>query len=260
MTLASLVAGVSGPMLALPAQAQASGAPGRPVTSATMDASRADLTRRLDSLQRVPSSKGNKAEQKDRADEIARLKARLTVGDLQVGDRFVVDDGSRRDTVLVRDGQMVALSNWPDYSVKGALFSELQREMEKYAGTYLREPRIRVYELTRLSFTGGFGRPGTLTVDPSRPLADAINAAGSTPKLDKITIYRANKKIYDEKRVASAVQNGETAMELGLLPGDEVRAPEQKKQGFHMPTYQVVLFGIAAVSSILTLIRSSYVP
>jgi hypothetical protein len=234
----------------------------RPINAQTLDATRAELTHRLDSLQSVGADKGKKEDRSYRASEIAALKTRLANGDFDVGDRFIVDDGVRRDTVLVRDSVRIALQNWPDYSLHGTLRSELQPAIEKYVGTYVREPRIRVFPLTRLTFSGGFPRPGTFVVDPTRPLSDALAIAGGTAqggRIDKITIYRGKQTIMPRKRVMQAIQSGETIEELGLQPGDELNTPVTR-QGYHIPTYQIALFSVSVFSAILALIRSSYIP
>ena len=115
----------------------------------------------------------------------------------------------------------------------------------------------------RLSFIGGFGRPGYFTVDPSTPLGDAINGAGGVGaggKQDKITVHRGKSEIMDEKRVAAAIRDGETVENLGLQSGDEVRVPLARQGRTGLPRYQVVLFSIIAFGAILGLIRSAYTP
>lgn len=251
-------------LFAVAVQAQTGAAPAaRAVTSGTPDASRAELTHLLDSLQKVPASQGSTAQRRDRNGEIETLRTRLAAGDFQVGDRILVDDGQRRDTVIVRDSVRISLLNWPDYSLHGVLRSEIQPALEKYVGTYVREPRIRVFPLARLSFTGGFQRQGYLIVDPERPLTDAINTAGGVPqngKLDKITVYRGTKRLLNEKKVSEAIRDGATLDDLGLQSGDEVRAPQVKTRNFNMPSYQILLFSISAFGALLALIRASYVP
>jgi hypothetical protein len=239
------------------------------VTPSSPYATRAQLTRILDSLQRLDAAGGSTSKSKrgrkaSHADDIATLKSRLTDGDFQVGDRFVLDDGVRRDTILVHDSVTIAIGNWPSYSLHGVLRSELQGAVERYLGTFVREPRVRVYNLTRLLFTGGFQHVGAITVDPTRPLSDAMNMTGGVnPQVkhpDRIAIYRGDKRVLDEKQVAEALRSGETLDDLHLQSGDEVRAPAAKLQGYRIPPYQMVLFSVSALGAILALIRASYVP
>jgi len=238
----------------------------RTVTATTADATRAELTRRLDSLQRVPASSGKAKQQRERKDEIATIRTRLTEGDFQPADRFLLDfgaPGQRPDTVTVRDSDNVSMLNWPSTSLHGVLQSELQGAMEKYVGTYLREPRIRVYPLMRLSITGGVGRPGVYPVDPAHSLSDAIMSAGGTGqfgKADKITIYRGNHRIMNDKQVAQAIRDGATIEQLGLQSGDQVRVPAQKMAGAQRVQVQTVLLAVSVVTALIAFIRASYVP
>jgi hypothetical protein len=239
----------------------------RDVTPTSPYATRAQLTHMLDSLQQLDAAGGSTSKRGRKvthAGDIAALKSRLTDGDFQVGDRFVLDDGVKRDTILVHDSVTIAVGNWPSYSLHGVLRSELQGSVERYLGTYIREPRIRVYPLTRLLFTGGFQRVGALTVDPTRPLTDAMNMTGGVnPQVkhpDRIVVYRGDKRILDEKQVADALRSGETLDDLHLQSGDEIRAPAAKQQSYRIPPYQMVLFSVSAIGAILALIRASYVP
>lgn len=238
----------------------------RVVTARSLDATRAELTRRLDSLQRVDSTSGKPDQRRDRRDEIATLRARLTDGDFQTGDRFLIDygkPGERPDTVTVRDSANIALLNWPSYSLRGVLRTELQSAMEKYVGTYVREPRVRIYPLTRISIIGGVTRPGTYPVDPAQPLSDALLIAGGTGqagKADKITVYRGNQRMLDEKQVASAIRDGATLEQLRLQSGDQVRVEEQKRGSSTRVRVQTVLLGVSVLISLVAFIRASYVP
>jgi hypothetical protein len=257
-----------GTFLALLLVAVAAGAQDgiRVVTSTTPDATRAELTHRLDSLQRVDSTSGKPQQRRERRDEIAALRTRLTEGDFQTADRFLIDFGApnqRPDTVTVRDSSNIALLNWPSYSLHGVLRSELQAAMEKYVGTYLREPRLRVYPLTRLTFTGGVGRPGAYPIDPAHTLSDAIMSAGGTGqfgKSNKISVYRGKDRIMDHKQVAAAIRDGSTIEELGLRSGDEVRVPVQKQAGASRLQVQTVLLAVSVVTALIAFIRASYVP
>jgi hypothetical protein len=240
----------------------------RPITSGTLDATRSELTRRLDSLSRVSPSAGKKNERRDRQNEIEALRARLSEGDFQSGDRFLIDYGDptrRPDTVIVRDSSNYSLLNWPSSSLQGVLRAELQGAVEKYVSMYVREPRLRVSALTRLSFVGGVGRPGVYAVDPTRPLSDALNQAGGLGQMgkpDKITVYRGNARIMNEKRVAEAVRDGSTIEELGIQSGDQVRVAQQKMAGNRdwRQTIQPVLLGVSVFTALLAIIRASYQP
>lgn len=243
---------------------------GRPLTPRTADATRAALTHLLDSLQQADAAGGgSKKEKKHRADEIATTRTRLANGDFHVGDRFLLTiivlgaatpAAQGLDSVIVRDSLMVTVGSWPSVSLQGVLRSELQAFMQRYASAYIREPSVKVFPLTRLSFTGGVGRPGFYSVDPSRPLSDAVTAAGlgAQSQSDKITVFRGKEELYDKKETAEVLQQGRTIDELGLISGDEVHVG-LVKQTRGIPTYQIALIGFSIFSAVLALIRASYV-
>jgi hypothetical protein len=240
----------------------------RTVTSSTPDASRAELTHRLDSLVR-DSAYGKPKDRDARRAEIAALRMRLTNGDFRTGDRFLIDYGDplrRPDTVIVRDSSNISLLNWPSTSLHGILQSELQGAVDKYAGTYVREPRLRVYPLMRLVITGGFARPGAYAVDPNRPLSDAIMVAGGlgqTSAAEKIEVFRGGERLLEKKEVQRAIASGETVEQLGLRSGDEIRAPEPRNASGGLGRsmkIQTILFTVSIITAVLAFIRSSYVP
>lgn len=256
------------PLLSSSGVAQSSGQPSgqpneRPVTSGTMDATRAQLTSRLDSLRRSPG--GKSAKERDR--EIAAIQTRLTEGDFHSGDRFLIDLGGsaagtdrRVDTVRVREEAKVTLLNWAPYSLYGVLQSELQTAMERYIATYVREPRVQVFPLTRLSITGAVARPGFYSIDATRQLSDAIASAGgptATGQYDRITIRRGADRLYDAKQVTRSLRDGETVEDLGLQSGDEIQIAEKKRRSF-APSTQTILLGLTAFGTLLALIRASY--
>ncbi|AHG90033.1 hypothetical protein J421_2496 [Gemmatirosa kalamazoonensis] len=229
-------------------------------------ATRAQITHRLDSLVQVDQQGlGKPKDKKARAAEIARLRSRLTDGDFQTGDRFLVDfgaPGQRPDTVIVLDSVKIAMVNWPATSLHGVLRSELQGAVEKYVAAFVREPRIRVYPLTRLQFVGGFGRPGVYAVDPTRPLSDALMVAGGTQnssKPDKVTIHRGDDEIMSQKSVEQAIAEGATVQDLGLESGDQIEVPRPRQvNSFGRGRLQTILFSVSIVTAVLAFVRASY--
>lgn len=266
----TVVAALVAPAAALaqdPAQSQTAEltTPPRPtptvVTAYTPDATRAQLTTRRDSL--VQTGK--------QGDEVRAIGQRLTDGDFRPGDRFLVQDlllarqgatGSG-DTVIVREGvsgPVFSLNTWADAPLKGVLRAELPATVERYERTYVREPRIRVVPLTRLSITGGVPRPGFYVVDPDRQLTDALTLAGGPgaagQKKGRISVIRGSKQIYDTKAVQTAIRDGRTLDDLNIRSGDEIRVEEPKRSSF--PSASTIFFGISAITGLLVLIRSLY--
>lgn len=240
------------------------------VTAYTPDATRAQLAARRDSLARFDTTS---AAGRARRDEIDEIQRRLTAGDFTPGDRFLVQDlllvrpndprAAVGDTVIVRDGvagPVYSLNTWPDGSLRGVLRSELPETVASYERIYVRDPRIRVVPLTRLSITGGVPRPGYYAVDPDRQLTDAITLAGgpgaAAQKKGRITVLRGNKQLYDPKAVQVAIRDGRTIDQLNMRSGDEIRVEEPKHSSF--PSVQTIFFGLSALTGLLVLIRSAY--
>ncbi len=236
------------------------------VTAYTPDATRSQLTTRLDSLARLDtvSNAG-----KSRRDEVDEIRRRLTLGDFRSGDRFLIQDlllgrpGTGGDTVIVRDaptGPVFSLNTWADAPLNGVLRSELPNTVAEYERKYVRDPRLRVVPLTRVAIIGSVPRPGYYTVDPDRQLADAITLAGgpgaANQKKGRMTVSRGSKQLYDTKAVQVAIRDGRTLDDLGIRSGDEVRIDEPK--GSRFPSATSIFFGISALTSLLLLIRSAY--
>lgn len=235
------------------------------VTAYTPDATRAQLVARRDSLARVGGS----------GDEVREIGRRLAAGDFRPGDRFLVQDlvlahaGAATgatgvgDTVIVREGvsgPVFSLNTWGDTPLRGVLRAELPATVERYERTYVREPRIRVVPLTRVSIIGGVPRPGYYVVDPDRQLTDAITLAGgpgaSNQKKGRITILRDSKQIYDTKVVQTAIRDGRTLDDMAIRSGDEIRVEEPKRS--KLPSVQTIIYGISALTGLIFLIRSAY--
>ena len=240
------------------------------VTAYTPDATRAQLTARRDSLVRFDTT-GSAG--RSRRDEVNEIQHRLVSGDFRAGDRFLVQDlllvraNDRTtpvgDTVIVREGvggPVYSLNTWADGSLRGVLRTELPATVERYERTYVRDPRIRVMPLTRVSITGAVPRPGYYVVDPDRQVTDAITLAGgpgaSGQKKGRITVLRGSKQLYDTKAVQTAIRDGRTLDDLGIRSGDEVRVEEPR--GSRLPSVQTIFFGLSALTGLLVLIRSAY--
>ncbi|HEY0778729.1 MAG TPA: hypothetical protein VGD56_12245 [Gemmatirosa sp.] len=236
------------------------------VTANTPDATRSQLTARLDSLARLDTTSAAGGSRRTEVDEIRR---RLTVGDFRSGDRFLIQDlllgrpGTGGDTVIVRDGPtgpVFSLNTWADASLVGVLRSELPNTVAEYERTYVRDPRLRVVPLTRVAIVGGVPRPGYYTVDPDRQITDAITLAGgpgaSNQKKGRIMVNRGSKRLYDTKAVQTAIRDGRTLDDLGIRSGDEIRVEEPKHSSF--PSLATIFFGISALTSLVYLIRSAY--
>lgn len=199
-------------------------------------ASRTDLAARATTLESEASGAGVKADRKAAIGrEVAEIRARLSAGDFSVGDRFAITitmDTVRSDTLSVREGLLVGVSNLPDMSLKGVLRSELDDALQAHVSRYLKNTRLRAIILTQVSITGAVARPGFYWAAPDRPLSDIIMIAGGPAlgaNLEEIEIRRANKVVMKGKESRKALVDGSTMEQVNMRSGDEVRVPMKRK-------------------------------
>src|SRR5690606_2921512 len=109
--------------------------------------------------------------------DAASLRDRLTNGDFHPGDRIallVSGDSTLTDTVTVRGGRVIQLSNLPDISLQGVLHSELDSYLTKQLSKYLRNPEVRAQSLIQVAVLGAVGKPGFYNLPTDVTLTDAI--------------------------------------------------------------------------------------
>lgn len=221
---------------------------------ATMQrATRADLAARVAQLEQQVASgtlKGKNAEQANR--EIAEIKTRLSVGDFQVGDRFVITarmDSVRADTASVRDSLKVTVLNLPDITITGVLRSELDERINAHVARYVRNVTVRTSVLTRVAILGAVARPGFYYASPDRPVSDMVMLAGGpapNANLNEFEVYRARARLLSSKDSRNAVRSGTTLEQLDIRSGDEFRIPQKRKIN-----WQLVLQLFLILSSLL---------
>ena len=263
LALAGTAIGITMGMSPMPTTAQAPRSPNRVATSPF--ATRADLSARASELEPLTVG-GRKGDERDRSmRELALVRSRLTDGDFRVGDRLLVvltRDSSVSDTAAVRDSLLVTISNLPDVSVRGVLRSELNDRLRDHVGKYIRNPQVRANVLTRISISGGVGRPGFFSVPPDRPLTELVMVAGGPlpgAQLDRIEVTRGRTTYLRGRNAKRAVKEGRTLDELGVRSGDEVRIPIQ--QGLNWQTITQAFFAVSSITfgvvQVISVTRSS---
>lgn len=204
-------------------------------------ATRADLAARVAQLEQQVSSgqlKGKDAEQAKK--DIVAIQGRLSAGDFQVGDRFVITarmDSIRADTASVRDSLKVSVLNLPDLSISGVLRSELDERLNAHVARYVRNVTIRTNVLTRVAVLGAVRMPGFYYASPDRPVSDMVMLAGGPApqaNLDQFEVYRARTRLLGTKESRNAVRSGATLEQLDIRSGDEFRIPEKRKINWQM--------------------------
>lgn len=87
----------------------------------------------------------------------------------------------------------------------------------------LRYPYIKIRPLTRITFMGGFRRPGDYWIDPHYSLWQAMQMAGSTIRSDGLVKLRWQRdKEAVSKDLVTDFQSGKSLYQLGFRSGDQI--------------------------------------
>jgi protein involved in polysaccharide export with SLBB domain len=192
-------------------------------------ATRSELSALADRLSRGSESDRNKA---------SALRTRLRDGDFRAGDRIrLVIEGNvtQDDTVSVIAGSKVLLKEIGEIPLAGVLRSELQDHVTKQLSRYIKDVRVRVTPLVRLSVLGPVARPGFFYVPSDIPASEAIMRAGGptgSADLNKSVIRRGTAELYDSRNTRTALNEGLTLDQLSLRDGDSIEVGEKSTGGW----------------------------
>jgi len=202
----------------------------------------------------------SKAEQSGNPMQAAAIRARLTDGDFQVGDRIILtyfSDVTHNDTLLVRAGRVVDLPTKTVLSLQGVLRSELKDRLTSELLKYVKAEDVSVTPLTRLGVLGEVSHPGYFAVRPDIALTDAIMLAGgptAAADLDRSVVKRGTSEYRSASAIRQAMAKGLTVDQFGLSGGDEIVVGKQ-------PTFTMVgrLLGLAAsIAAIYVAVHSAH--
>ncbi len=196
------------------------------------NASRAELTSMLDSLQNVAIGVRDDDARHDLQNQITGVAYRLTEGDIWPGD--VVDLSVAGETkwvgqFTVTTGRELELDDIDPLSVEGVLYSEAEESISLQLAQYLREPRVRVRVLKRIGILGSIGNPGFYNVEGTALMSDVIMLAGGpdqSANVDKIELRRMGHTL--ETGRPNVVWQSLSLDQLGVNSGDEVWVPAQR--------------------------------
>ena len=197
------------------------------------------LAQRLDAIAlAAASSAGTRAAARLQA---AALRARLTAGDFQGGDRIVIVvegadapgaiEQQLSDTFVVGPDREVTLPAIGVVSLRGVLRSELPDYITSQIGRVIRDPVVHVRSLIRISIVGAVVRPGFYAVPFDGLLSDALMVAGGPgpyAKVDDLRIDRFGKPLWQGAQLQRAISEGRTLDELDLRGGDQFVMPGGK--------------------------------
>lgn len=199
-----------------------------------VDADRAEVEEALLNLEAAARSQAYSPELRERAREQAgAARARLSQGDLRVGDRvvlYVEGEEALTDTFTVSRERTILLPAIGEVSLSGVLRSELTDHLAEQIGRFVREPVVRSQSFVRVSVTGEVGQPGFHLVAPELPLSEAIMAAGgpvATAKLSNVNIRRDGARVFEGDQLQRAIGRGATVAELQLRSGDDIVVPRR---------------------------------
>jgi protein involved in polysaccharide export with SLBB domain len=191
--------------------------------------------------------------------DASAVRARLKVGDFQVGDRIilrVLEDSTLTDTFAVRAGRVLELPSIPAVSLQGVLRSELDSVLTMHIGKYVRNPTVEVTTLVRIGVLGGVGRPGYYSLPADMLVTDAIMFAGGpagNAEIDESMVMRGTGIFLDEKKTTLAIQQGQTLDQANLQGGDEIRVGVKDAGGAYRTVATIsMLLGIPLTIYALT--------
>ena len=220
---------------------------------------RAELEEMLARYQETASSSSYSGAIRDQARrEAEQIQQRLEEGDVRVGDRvslIVQGYPALSDTFPVISGRVLRLPELGDLPLSGVLRSELQEHLTAQIARYIRDPIVRVRSLVRLEILGTVGQPGFFTVPSDLLISDALMVAGGpagNANLEKITIKRGDRTIWEGDRLRRAVVAGRTLDQLNIRAGDSIYVPEKKGFFAKMAPLTGILGAIGSLGWLLT--------
>lgn len=206
--------------------------------AARVQMDREKLETMLARFETTAQSEGYSREMRSRArQEAALIRARLSEGDFQVGDRIALSvegEPQLSDSFTVGTDRVLSLPMIGDQSLAGVLRSELQPYLKERIGNYIKNPVVRASSLIRVSVLGSVGRPGFYVVPSTELLTDVVMRAGGPggdAQLTRIYVERAGDKIWQGEPLQDAIIEGRTIDQLSLRAGDRIYVPRKEDQG-----------------------------
>ena len=188
--------------------------------------SRAELTRLATQADSFAS--GDDGGRSRNAMFAASVRQRLRDGDFQIGDRVVVtifSDSVHRDTVVVRPGRLLELSDNIVVPLTGVLRSELKDRVSSEVLKYFKARQIEVTPLMRVGVLGEVARPGYFGFASDIPVTEVIMGAGgptAAADLERSIVRRGNQVYRSAEETRKAIGSGLTLDQFGLSAGDEL--------------------------------------
>lgn len=144
-------------------------------------------------------------------------------------------------------------------SVKNMNKDQFVSQLKNGYVDYLRYPNLDVTPLIRVSFFGGFAKPGLYWVDAKSSLWDVIQIAGGVTREDGLKKIRweRNGEVLS-KNVIEQFQSGVSIQSFGFKSGDQLCVTARPKQQFWEAFRQEALPIISLTLSTLTTAVTAY--
>lgn len=180
-------------------------------------ATRVELQQALDTM---PSAARNGAPG-------ANIRRRLEQGDFTPGEKLeisVAADTTLTGTFTVRPDGTITAPNVDPISLQGVLRSEIEPYLQEQLKKYLRDPKVTVRTLVRISVAGEVTRPGFYDLAPESPASDAVISGGGLSAAgdpQRVVVRRLGAVIYDRDQVREFFVRGTSLDQMGIQTGDE---------------------------------------
>lgn len=182
-------------------------------------------------------------------------------GALRAGDRILLSvegEPTLTDTFTVRPGPVIELPVLGAIRLDGVRRDDLQEDMTREIGRFIRNPVVHARALVRVAVLGEVVKPGFYSVPADAVFADIITAAGGTTQtaaLDKLHVDRIGGVIEHGPPLQRAISRGETLAELDVQSGDEVVIPKTNDFEGHLRIITLIVGIPLAVVTVLLLTR-----
>jgi protein involved in polysaccharide export with SLBB domain len=230
-------------------------------TPAEWDAAREEMSRaELETLLQRLETEAQSTAYSQRLREQARrsadlVRARLSEGDFQVGDRVVLmvqQEPDMSDTLTVRAGRVVTIPVVGDLSLHGVLRAELNDHMQTHIARFVRDPTVRTETLIRVLVQGAVSSPGFYLVPADRLLTDVLTFAGGPggdADLTDVRVERSGVRIWEGEALQAAIIQGRTLDHLNIQAGDRIFVPTRVERS----TWEIVRNVTGVIGTLATL-------
>jgi protein involved in polysaccharide export with SLBB domain len=188
--------------------------------------------------------------------QAAMIRARLTEGDFQVGDRIAMTVEGQElltRTFDIGPGTILALPSVGDLPLRGVLRSEIESRIAQHVGRVIVDPVVHVRPLVRFAVVGEVVRPGFYAASLDGLITDALMEAGGPSvraDLNAIRIERGTDVLYSGPALQEAIIAGRTLNQLNVRAGDRVVVPQQQTRSIG----EAIRLAVVAIPSLVFVI------